>query len=108
MEKVICTENATLLLEKLKTQHGNLVFIHSEGCCEGTSPMCTKQDEFYIGSRDKQIGTVHDIPYYMNESNLSYWEYSKIVIDVTNGTGNSFSLESEYDKSFVIKSEKLV
>lgn len=109
MEKVTCTTDASLLLEKLKEQYGELVFMHSEGCCDGTFPMCTQKDDFYLGSRDKLIGSVCDVPYYMNQSNLSYWEHTQIIIDVTDSNGgDSFSLESKYDKSFVIRSKKLV
>jgi uncharacterized protein len=106
MEKVIATEVAQVLLKQLQKQHGKLVFIHSEGCCDGTSPICMTAGDFYLGSRDEQIGEVLAVPYYMHISNSSYWEHMQIVIDVIDGIGNSFSLESEKDKSFIIRSRK--
>ena len=63
--------------------------------------------DFYLGSRDKQIGEVMDVPYYMHASNFSYWQHMQIVIDVIDGIGNSFSLESTEDKSFIIRSKVL-
>lgn len=107
MEKVIATDAAQQLIRQLQEQHGELVFIHSEGCCDGTSPILMTAGDFYLGSRDEQIGTVADVPYYMHTSNYSYWQHLQIVIDVTEGMGNSFSLESQLDKSFIIRAKKL-
>ncbi|MDA1674782.1 DUF779 domain-containing protein [Bacillus cereus group sp. TH152-1LC] len=107
MQKVIATKEAQSLIKQLRKQHGKLVFIHSEGCCDGTSPICMKAGEFYLGSRDEQIGKILDTPYYMHTSNFSYWQHLQIVIDVIDGIGNSFSLESAEDKSFIIRAEKL-
>ncbi|GAB6465326.1 DUF779 domain-containing protein [Bacillus luti] len=107
MEKVIATKEAQTLLKQLQKQNGKLVFIHSEGCCEGTSPICMSASEFYLGSRDEQIGEILGTPYYMHISNSSYWEHLQIVIDVIDGIGNSFSLESIENKSFIIRAKKL-
>lgn len=107
MEKVIATEAAQALIKQLQERHGKLVFIHSEGCCDGTSPICMKAGDFYLGSRDQQIGEVMDVPYYMHSSNFSYWQHLQIIIDVIDGIGNSFSLESAEDKSFIIRSRIL-
>lgn len=105
LEKVIATPKAEKLIELLKVKHGELVFIHSEGCCDGTSPICMPKGDFYLGSRDELIGSISGVPYYMNQSNLSYWEHLQIVIDVTNDMGNSFSLESAENLSFIIRAK---
>ena len=107
MEKVIATIAAQDLIKQLQEQHGKLIFIHSEGCCDGTSPICMTEGDFYLGSRDEQIGEVMNVPYYMHTSNFSYWQHMQIVIDVQDGIGNSFSLESTKDKSFIIRSRIL-
>ncbi|HLR67983.1 MAG TPA: DUF779 domain-containing protein [Virgibacillus sp.] len=105
MDKVIITDEATKLITLLKEEHGELIFVHSEGCCEGTSPLCTTREDFYVGSQDEQIGEVAGVPYYMHVNNQSYWTHLQIIIDVTNGINNSFSLESTKDKTFVIQSK---
>lgn len=107
LEKVVATEVAQALIKQLQEQHGQLVFIHSEGCCDGTSPICMTAGDFYIGSRDEQIGVVLDVPYYMHNSNMAYWQHLQIVIDVIDGIGNSFSLESAENKTFVIRANQL-
>ena len=104
MEKVIATTSAQDLIKQLQEQHGKLIFVHSEGCCDGTSPICMTEGDFYLGSRDEQIGEVMNVPYYMHASNSSYWHHLQIVIDVHTGMGNSFSLESTKDMSFIIRS----
>ncbi|SOC08508.1 hypothetical protein SAMN05880501_10594 [Ureibacillus xyleni] len=107
MEKVIATENALSLIKQLQERFGKLIFVHSEGCCDGTSPVCMTESDFYLGSQDEQIGMVLDVPYYMHRSNLPYWEHMQIVIDVVDGLGNTFSLESSENKSFIIRSRKI-
>ena len=38
--RVVATEAALDLIEQIGTQHGNLLFHQSGGCCDGSSPMC--------------------------------------------------------------------
>ena len=63
MKKVIASETAQKVIKHLQEKHGKLVFIHSEGCCDGTSPICMPASDFYLGSRDEQIGEILDVPY---------------------------------------------
>ncbi|WP_336770034.1 DUF779 domain-containing protein [Bacillus bombysepticus] len=107
MKKVIATKEAQTLLKQLQKQNGRLVFIHSEGCCDGTSPICMTEGEFHLGIRDEQIGEILGTPYYIRTSNSSYWEHLQIVIDAIDGIGNSYSLESAENKSFIIRAKKL-
>lgn len=107
MMEVVATDKAKALIEKLQKLHGPLVLVHSEGCCDGTSPLCIKSDDFYLGNQDIKIGEIFGVPYYMHTSNLSYWEHLQIVVDITEGIGNSFSLESTEDKSFIICATEL-
>ena len=107
MEKVIATEEAKSLIKQLQEEFGEIIFLHSEGCCDGTSPICMTADGFSLGSRDEKIGDVLGSPYYMNLSNSNYWKHLQIVIDVLDGIGNSFSLESTKDRSFIIRAKKM-
>lgn len=108
MQKVIATKEAVELICKLQAVHGDLIFVHSEGCCDGTSPVCMKKGDFYLSSQDEQLGeVVEGVPYYMHRANFDYWQHLQIVIDVVDGIGNSFSLESIENKSFVIRARKL-
>ena len=80
MDKIIATEAAKILIKQLQEEHGKLVLIHSEGCCDGTSPICMADGDFYLGSQDGKIGEVFGVPYYMNTINHSYWQHMQIII----------------------------
>lgn len=109
MLKVIATKEAEELIRKLQAIHGDLIFVHSEGCCDGTSPVCMAKNDFYLGSQEELLGVVTEgVPYYMHRRNSAYWQHLQIVIDVTDGIGNSFSLESTENKSFIIRGKKLM
>lgn len=107
MQKVVATKAAEDVIRRLQAIHGHLIFVHSEGCCDGTSPICMKKEDFYLSSQDVQIGEVaENVPYYMHTSNLPYWQHLQIVIDVIEGISNSFSLESTENRSFIIHAKK--
>lgn len=108
MKKVVATQAAEMLIRGLQSKHGELIFVHSEGCCDGTSPICMKKGDFYLSSQDVLLGdVVEGVPYYMHRANMAYWKYLQIVIDVVDGISNSFSLESTENKSFIINAKKL-
>ncbi|GEN53709.1 acetaldehyde dehydrogenase [Halobacillus faecis] len=96
------------MIEQLQEEYGTILFIHSEGCCDGTSPVCMTEGDFYLGSQDEKIGEVSGSSYYMHKANFSYWQHLQIMIDVSDGMGNSFSLESTKNKSFVIRATELI
>jgi uncharacterized protein (DUF779 family) len=39
VERVLATDAALELIERLKRQHGPLMFHQSGGCCDGSAPM---------------------------------------------------------------------
>jgi hypothetical protein len=45
MQKVMATKEAAEMIRRLQASHGDLIFVHSEGCCDGTSPICMKKEE---------------------------------------------------------------
>src|SRR5690606_27081767 len=40
VKKVVATEAALELIERLKAKYGPVMFHQSGGCCDGSSPMC--------------------------------------------------------------------
>ncbi|MBB6453687.1 hypothetical protein HNQ94_002136 [Salirhabdus euzebyi] len=103
-EKVIATEAAIELIEKLKEQHGPLMFHQSGGCCDGSSPMCYPRGEFRIGNSDVQLGFIGDTPFYMSRDQYEYWKHTQLIIDVVDGRGGMFSLEGPEGKRFLTRS----
>ena len=57
--RISATEKAKLIIDKLRAQHGELIFHQSGGCCDGSAPMCFGRNEFLIGQRDVCLGEVH-------------------------------------------------
>ena len=93
VERVSVTEAARAVIEKLRQQHGELMFHQSGGCCDGSSPMCFAKGDFLVGSRDLCLGEIDGCRFYMAADQFEYYRASHIVVDVSKGRGSSFSLE---------------
>lgn len=101
------TEEASIVLEKIKSKHGDLIFHQSGGCCDGTAPMLLEKDEFYIDDNDVLLGQILDINYFISKDQFTYWKHSFLTIDVVVGRGASFSLEIPLGVRFLIRSRLL-
>ena len=104
VERVIVTPAAAELIEKLRAEHGQLLFHQSGGCCDGSAPMCFPAGEFMVGSSDVKLGTIADVPFYMSESQFEYWKNTQLIIDVVPGNGGMFSLERPTGLRFLTRS----
>jgi uncharacterized protein (DUF779 family) len=93
VERVSVTDAASAVIEKLRQQHGELMFHQSGGCCDGSSPMCFAKGDFLVGSRDLCLGEIDGCRFYMAADQFEYYRASHIVVDVSKGRGSSFSLE---------------
>jgi len=103
-QRVSVSPAAAALLEKLRAQHGDLVFHQSGGCCDGSSPMCYPRKEFRIGSRDVFLGEIAQVPFYMGAQQFEYWKHTQLTIDVVPGRGGGFSLEVPEGVRFLTRS----
>lgn len=103
-KRVLFTSEATDLVVRLKAENGPLIFHLSGGCCEGSAPMCFRQSDFRPGARDVLIGAVQGCPFYVGASQFQYWAYSEITVGLTEGGGDSFSLEAPEGVRFIVRS----
>ena len=103
--RVIATDQAVDLIEKLKVEHGQLMFHQSGGCCDGSAPMCYLQSEYIVGDNDVKLGEIGGIPFYMNEDQFEKWKHTDLIIDAVNGIGGMFSLDNGTGQRFLTKSE---
>ena len=87
MERVIATSAAVALIERLRSQHGDLVFHQSGGCCDGSAPMCYPRGEFMVGDSDVLLGEIGGCPFYMSRAQFEYWQHTHLTIDVVPGRG---------------------
>lgn len=102
--QVIATPAAISLMEKLKAQHGDLMFHQSGGCCDGSSPMCYPRGEFFTGDSDVLLGDLEGTPFYISRPQFEYWKHTQLILDVVPGRGGMFSLENPEGVRFLIRS----
>jgi hypothetical protein len=102
--RVSVTAEAAALLRLLQSEHGELVFHQSGGCCDGSSPMCYPRADFRIGERDVYLGTIADVPFYIGGQQFEYWQHTHLTIDVVPGRGGGFSLEAPTGHRFLTRS----
>ena len=104
VKRVVATEPALQLIEKLKVKHGLLMFHQSGGCCDGSSPMCYPEQEFKVGGSDVLLGEIGAVRFYMSASQFEYWKHTQLIIDVVPGRGGMFSLEGPEGLRFLTRS----
>jgi uncharacterized protein (DUF779 family) len=103
-KRVLLTNDAKELIEKLRAENGDLMFHQSGGCCDGSSPMCFPKGEFIVGTGDVWLGKIHGCDFFMSKDQFEYWKHTELTIDVVPGRGASFSLEIPHNVRFVTKS----
>jgi uncharacterized protein (DUF779 family) len=104
VQRVKVTPAASLVIDKLRGLHGDLLFHQSGGCCDGSSPMCYPLGEFRVGGQDVLLGEIHGCPFYIGAAQFEYWEHTELTIDVVPGRGGGFSLESPEGVRFLTRS----
>ncbi len=104
VQRISISEAALELLEKLKGQHGELIFHQSGGCCDGSAPMCLPKSDFYIDDNDYHLGAIGNCDFFISAEQYEYWQYSHLHVDVCEGRGSSFSLEIPHGLRFITKS----
>ena len=106
-ERLSASPAALQLLEELRHQHGALLIHQSGGCCDGSAPMCLRQQDMLIGDGDILVGVIDTTPFYMARAQWTYWENCHLVLDVEPGRAGMFSLEGSTGRHFVIHSQPI-
>ena len=102
--RVSVTAAAASLIDKLKAEHGPLLFHQSGGCCDGSAPMCYPEGEFKIGNSDVYLGAIAGCRCYISAAQFEYWRHTHLIIDVVKGRGSGFSLEAPEGVRFLTRS----
>jgi uncharacterized protein (DUF779 family) len=102
--RILATAQALSLLSRLRQKHGALLIHQSGGCCDGSAPLCFKQDEFRVSSRDVLLGVIEETPFYVGASQYEYLRNIDLLLDVVRGDGDSFSLEASAGVRFLTRS----
>ncbi len=101
--RVTATAGALELIERLRAQHGPLLFHQSGGCCDGSSPMCYPQGDFIVGDHDVRLGEIGGVPVYIGAAQFAAWRHTQLIIDVVPGRGGMFSLENGSELRFLTR-----
>ncbi len=104
VQRVIASDVALELINKLRAEHGELIFHQSGGCCDGSAPMCFAAGEFMLGDADILLGEIGGVPFYMSKSQYEYWKHTQLIIDAIPGNGGMFSLERPSGLRFITRS----
>lgn len=104
VERVIATPAAAAVIERLKQQHGPLMFHQSGGCCDGSAPMCYPAGEFKVGGVDVRLGEICGCPFWMWADQYAFFAASQLIIDAVPGRGAGFSLEAPDGIRFLTRS----
>ncbi len=102
--RVGVSADARALIEKLKAEHGPLMFHLSGGCCDGSAPMCFRVGEFKLGGIDELVGEIAGCGFWMDREQSRRWAHTRWMVDVVPGRGASFSLEAPLGLRFLIRS----
>jgi uncharacterized protein (DUF779 family) len=103
-DRVKITDKAAEVVERLKSQHGALLFHQSGGCCDGSSPMCYPVGDFRVGPQDVFLGDIAGCKFYIGAAQFEYWQHTQLIIDVVPGRGAGFSVEAPEGVRFLTRS----
>lgn len=103
--QLVATPAAIALIRQLTEKHGPVMFHQSGGCCDGSVPLCFKQGEFRIGSRDVLLGEIEGAPFYAGAAQYEYLARTQLVLDAIPGDLDSFSLEAGSGVRFISRSK---
>lgn len=105
VEKVVATPAALELVAFLKAKHGpELMFHQSGGCCDNSAANCYLLGEITMGAGDICLGDIGGCPFYIGKAQYQYWKHTQLIIDVIDGSGGDFSLETPEGKGFLTRS----
>ena len=104
VERVVATPEALALIEEMKSQHGEVLFHQSGGCCDNSDANCYLPSDLTIGPYDVKLGDVGGVPFYIGKLQYEYWKHTQLILDVIEGTGGTFSLEGNTGKAFHTRS----
>ena len=105
VKRVVATEAALALIERLKAKHGTaLMLFQSAGCGDGSLPMCELIGELTVGRYDILLGEIGGCQFFINQTHFEYWKNTQLIIDVTPGSGSTFSLEGPENVCFITRS----
>ena len=104
VERVVATPEALMLIEEMKSLHGEIMFHQSGGCCDNSAANCYLPTDLTIGPYDVKLGEVGGVPFFIGKLQYEYWKHTQLILDVIEGSRGTFSLEGNTGKAFHTRS----
>ncbi len=104
LPRVVATEAALELIREIRSDHPDILFHQSGGCCDGSAPMCFPVSDFLISEGDVLLGHIGGVPFYIGGRQFEAWKHSQLIIDVIAGRGGMFSLDNGRERRFLTRS----
>jgi uncharacterized protein len=102
--RISATPAAREAIRRLRAARGEaLMFVQSAGCCAGSVPMCFPAGEFVVGGLDLLLGVIEGCPFYMDARIYRSRDDAGLVLDVTPGEPEGFSIGPGGGMHFVTK-----
>jgi uncharacterized protein (DUF779 family) len=105
--RVVATDAALQAIRVEQAERGPLMFVQSAGCCDGSLPMCFELGELEVGDHDVLLGEPGQCPFYIEDRLLERWGHVQLILDVSPGEPEGFSLPAGRDHHFVTRSRVL-
>ncbi len=103
--RISATPAAREAIARLRAERGEpVMFVQSGGCCAGSTPMCFPDGEFVIGAGDVLLGEIDGCPFYIDARLDEAWRHDSLVLDVSPGPAEGFSLGAGDNQHFVTTS----
>lgn len=104
-KRVAATDAARALIAEIRSDHPDIIFHQSGGCCDGSSPMCYPAGEFRVGASDVRLGDVDGVPVYISGPQFAAWKHTQLILDVVPGRGGMFSLDNGRERRFLARAK---
>ena len=99
--EVAITGAARAVLDRVKAQREDLVFVFGDGCCEGTAPLLF--DHYCVDGEQIRVGELEGVPVYASPHVHRLYGNRRVVIDVSHGAlSDSLSLETGQACRFIL------
>ena len=106
VQRISATPAAREAIKRLCAARGGpVMFVQSAGCCAGSVPMCFPAGEFITGAHDLLLGEVEGCPFFIGSALDAAWNNPDLVLDVTGGEPEGFSLGPGGGQRFITRSK---
>ena len=103
VERVVATDAARALLQRLRERHGVIFLYQSHGCCDGSTPMAFQPGEMRLTPDDLRYGEIDGVTMWVGRTQAAYMQGTQLILDVGQGSLGTFSLEDGEGLHFKVR-----